>query len=210
MTETDKKPRRAHVKKKTTAATAKPVANPMSQKAEQTLTEDKPAKAAKPTKTKWPVPSKSNTLYLTIKQCYFDEIVAGTKDKEYREIKSTTYKKYLDCSPDGVPYWAEDEISEEDLIKGDLWVWNNGVYPFFPQESIYYLNLAVGYAKERDTMLVEVVDFSFEPVMNPDTGKPLRFFDPDQSGHASYDENGDLCFWLIVFHLGKIVELHKK
>lgn len=200
----EKKPRRLQVKKKKVEE-AKQVAEvpPVA-----IVTPKEEAKADVP--KEWPAPSKENTLYLTIKQCYFDEIVAGTKDKEYREIKSTTYKKYLDCSPDGVPYWAEDEISEEDLIKGDLWVWNNGVYPFFPQESIYYLNLAVGYAKERDTMLVEVVDFSFEPVMNPDTGKPLRFFDPDQSGHASYDENGDLCFWLIVFHLGKIVELHKK
>lgn len=204
MEDAEKKPRRLQVKKKKVEE-AKPVveATPVA-----VLPPKEEAKADVP--KEWPAPSKENTLYLTIKQCYFDEIVAGTKDKEYREIKSTTYKKYLDCSPDGVPYWAEDEISEEDLIKGDLWVWNNGVYPFFPQESIYYLNLAVGYAKERDTMLVEVVDFSFEPVMNLDTGKPLRFFDPDQSGHASYDENGDLCFWLIVFHLGKIVELHKK
>lgn len=200
----EKKPRRLQVKKKKVEE-AKPVAEvpPVA-----IVTPKEEAKADVP--KEWPAPSKENTLYLTIKQCYFDEIVAGTKDKEYREIKSTTYKKYLDCSPDGVPYWGEDEISEEDLIKGDLWVWNNGVYPFFPKESIYYLNLAVGYAKERDTMLVEVVDFSFEPVMNPDTGKPLRFFDPDQSGHATFDENGDLCFWLIVFHLGKIVELHKK
>lgn len=204
MEDVEEKPRRLQVKKKKVEE-AKQVAEvpPVA-----IVTPKEEAKADVP--KEWPAPSKENTLYLTIKQFYFDEIVAGTKDKEYREIKSTTYKKYLDCSPDGVPYWAEDEISEEDLIKGDLWVWNNGVYPFFPQESIYYLNLAVGYAKERDTMLVEVVDFSFEPVMNPDTGKPLRFFDPDQSGHASYDENGDLCFWLIVFHLGKIVELHKK
>ena len=204
MEDVEEKPRRLQVKKKKVEE-AKQVAEvpPVA-----IVTPKEEAKADVP--KEWPAPSKENTLYLTIKQCYFDEIVAGTKDKEYREIKSTTYKKYLDCSPDGVPYWAEDEISEEDLIKGDLWVWNNGVYPFFPQESIYYLNLAVGYAKERDTMLVEVVDFSFEPVMNPDTGKPLRFFDPDQSGHATFDENGDLCFWLIVFHLGKIVELHKK
>lgn len=204
MEDVEEKPRRLQVKKKKVEE-AKQVAEvpPV-----VIVTPKEEAKADVP--KEWPAPSKENTLYLTIKQCYFDEIVAGTKDKEYREIKSTTYKKYLDCSPDGVPYWAEDEISEEDLIKGDLWVWNNGVYPFFPQESIYYLNLAVGYAKERDTMLVEVVDFSFEPVMNPDTGKPLRFFDPDQSGHATFDEKGDLCFWLIVFHLGKIVELHKK
>lgn len=209
MTDSDKKPRRAHVKKKTVAATKQPGANQMPQMAEQPLTENKPAKAVKPTKTKWPTPSKSNTLYLTIKQCYFDEIVAGTKDKEYREIKSTTFKKYLDCTPDGVPYWADDLISEEDLINGEIWVWNNGVYPFFPKESIYYLNLAVGYAKERDSMLIEVVDFSFEPALNAQ-GQPDRFSDPNNDGHAIDDPNGNLCTWMIVFHLGNIIELHRK
>src|SRR5699024_6338364 len=32
-------------------------------------------------------PTKENTLYLPIKQIYFEQIIAGTKDKEYREIK---------------------------------------------------------------------------------------------------------------------------
>ena len=32
-------------------------------------------------------PTRQNTLYLTIKQVFFDEIIAGTKTKEYREIK---------------------------------------------------------------------------------------------------------------------------
>ena len=36
-----------------------------------------------------------NTLYLPIKQKYFDERVAGTKDEEFREIKDTTFTNYL-------------------------------------------------------------------------------------------------------------------
>ena len=36
-------------------------------------------------------PTKANSLYLTIKQVYFDQIVAGTKKEEYREVKDTTY-----------------------------------------------------------------------------------------------------------------------
>ena len=36
-------------------------------------------------------PTKENTLYLTIKQVHFDQIIAGTKKEEYREIKDTTY-----------------------------------------------------------------------------------------------------------------------
>ena len=34
-------------------------------------------------------------MYLPIKGQYFNEIMSGTKDKEYREVKDTTYKKYL-------------------------------------------------------------------------------------------------------------------
>src|SRR5690606_29138440 len=36
-----------------------------------------------------------DTLYLPIKQIYFDAIVKGSKKAEYREIKSTTAHKYL-------------------------------------------------------------------------------------------------------------------
>jgi hypothetical protein len=32
-------------------------------------------------------PTKENTLYLPIKQVYFDAIISGTKNREYREIK---------------------------------------------------------------------------------------------------------------------------
>ncbi len=48
-------------------------------------------------------PTKQNTLYPTIKQMYFDQIVAGTKKEDHREIKDTTYKKYLACDAEGYP-----------------------------------------------------------------------------------------------------------
>ena len=38
-------------------------------------------------------PTKENTLYLPIKQIYFNAIIEGTKKEEYREIKDTTFKK---------------------------------------------------------------------------------------------------------------------
>lgn len=109
MEDVEKKPRRLQVKKKKVEE-AKPVAEvpPVA-----IVTPKEEAKADVP--KEWPAPSKENTLYLTIKQCFFDEIVEGTIDIEYREIKETTYKKYLDCTPDGTPYWAEDEICVEDF-----------------------------------------------------------------------------------------------
>ena len=77
------------------------------------------------------MPTKENTLYLPIKQVYFDQIVAGTKKKEYREIKPTTYKKYLECNEYGDPYFDETLIDIDNPLCGDIYVWNNGVYPYF-------------------------------------------------------------------------------
>ncbi len=42
-----------------------------------------------------PKRTKQNSLYLPIKQVYFDEILNGTKDKEYRAISPNTIIKYL-------------------------------------------------------------------------------------------------------------------
>ena len=61
--------------------------------------------------------TKENTLYLPIKQIYFDEILASTKKTESREIKPTTYKKYLDTElVEGETCIAYDE----DLISDDF------------------------------------------------------------------------------------------
>jgi len=153
-------------------------------------------------------PTKENTLYLTIKQKYFDEIAAGTKKQEYREIKPTTYKKYLECDENDNPIFDGDLMSPDDPHAGDILAWNNGVYPFVPKESIEFLNLAVGYAKERDTMTVEVTDITFEPLPNKQ-GNPARIHE-DEQGNWTVDDNGELCFWQAVFHLGEIVEIHRK
>jgi hypothetical protein len=151
--------------------------------------------------------TKENTLYLTIKQVYFDQIVAGKKKEEYRTIKDTTYKKYLECDEEGYPYFDDEKISADDPLAGDIFVWNNGVYPFFPKDDLQYLNLAVGYAKERDTALVEVTDITFRPLSDKD-GKPARF--RDNCEDAGLDPNGEFCFWETVFHLGKIVDVKRK
>ena len=152
-------------------------------------------------------PTKENTLYLTIKQVFFDQIVAGTKKEEYREIKDTTYKKYLACDEEGYPYFDDEKISAVDPLAGDICVWNNGVYPYYPKDELKYLNLAVGYAKERDTALVEVTDITFEPLTDKE-GKPARFRDDGENVAA--DPNGEFCFWEAVFHLGRIVEVKRK
>ncbi|MCQ2110182.1 MAG: ASCH domain-containing protein [Bacteroidaceae bacterium] len=143
-------------------------------------------------------------MYLTIKQTYFDQIIAGTKKEEYREIKETTYKKYLEVNESGCPYAYTSLISDEDFQKYDLqdeiYIYNNGKCPLVPKQSIKYLNLAVGYNKVRDTALVQVTDITFE-TLKEKNGDEIRF-NPD--GKPATD--GVLTFWVAVFHLGEVVE----
>ena len=111
------------------------------------------------------------------------------------------------CDEDFYPYFDDEKISADDPLAGDICVWNNGVYPYYPKDNLNYLNLAVGYAKQRDTALVEVTDITFRPLLSKD-GKPARFHDDGEN--ATIDPNGELCFWEAVFHLGKIVEVKRK
>lgn len=152
-----------------------------------------------------PEPDNSNTLYLVIKQVYFDQIIAGTKTEEYREVKDTTYKRYIETGDDGSVMFS-DAISDEELSKysvvDDLNIYNNGVCPLIPKNWCY-LNLAVGYNKKRDTALVEVVDITFEAATDK-SGNVVRF-DFDESDNFHLSPTGGLCQWIAVFHLGKVV-----
>lgn len=51
-------------------------------------------------------------LTLSIKQKYFDEILAGTKTHEYREIRPTSAKKYITYLCNGEEYKADDKLPE--------------------------------------------------------------------------------------------------
>lgn len=131
-------------------------------------------------------PIKENTLYLPIRKVYFDEIIAGTKTTEYREIKDTTAKRYLLTNDQGrfipdpnVPGSESCEYIDD---------YNGGRFPYFPR-PYKYLSLAVGYAKERDTAIVEVVGYSFEPHI-------IR--------------GNRYAFWVIAYHLGRIAEVKRK
>ena len=135
------------------------------------------------------IPTKENTLYLPIKQVHFDQIIAGTKKEEYREVKyGITSTRYLrhdalgnlvlnpSCTEEDKEYFVDD--------------YNGGNFPFLPK-PFKYLSLAVGYAKERDTALVEVTGISFKT--GRILGKPPKY-----------------AWWIMVFHLGNVVEVHRK
>lgn len=155
-----------------------------------------------------PMPDKSNTLYLTIKQVYFDQIIAGDKKEEYREVKETTYKKFVETDDDGNVFFDDNLITEKKLseyyAEDSLYIYNDGVCPLLPRSNLFYLNLAVGYNKVRDTALVEVVDISFE-IAKDNSGNEVRF-NIDESGNVQLSPDGKFCEWIAVLHLGNIIE----
>ena len=58
-----------------------------------------------------------NILTLSIKQKYFDEILAGKKTHEYREIRPTNAKKYITYLCGGKEYPTDAELPEEGEVE---------------------------------------------------------------------------------------------
>lgn len=77
-------------------------------------------------------------LTLILKQKYFDAIMAGRKVQEFREIRPSTIKKFVQLDSEG--YDIEDEYGN--------------ALPVHYDAILFY----VGYNKDRDSALVEVKD----------------------------------------------------
>lgn len=153
------------------------------------------------------LPTKENTLYLIINQSYFDAILNGSKKQEYREIKDSTYQKYLDTwknKDEIVIYFDKNKISEEEYQKypNNPMIYNNGIYPYIPI-PYKFIDFTVGYNNERDTMLVAIEDIYFEPIKDK-SGEEARFSDDEEIMRV--DKNGELCIWQIVYTLGEIIK----
>lgn len=156
-------------------------------------------------------PTKENTLYLVINQFYFDAILSGSKKQEFREIKDTTFSKFLDTTKvngNVCIKYDSDKISEEEFEKhpNNPMIYNNGVYPYLPR-NYKFLELAVGYKKDRDTMTIAVENIHFEPMLTK-FGKEARFSEDGE--RMKINENGEFCIWNIVYTLGEIMETDLK
>lgn len=83
-------------------------------------------------------------LTLIIKQVYFDQIMAGTKKTETREIRAKGASKYIQYIDDAGNIYKKDTDIPED-VDADF-------------EPVKYdaIRFYVGYNKDRDTALVEV------------------------------------------------------
>lgn len=80
-------------------------------------------------------------LTLIIKQKYFDEIIAGTKRQEFREIRPNSQAKY--CDLDGEGFCKE-------------------IYGVLQARQYDAIKFYVGYAKDRASALVEVKGANIE------------------------------------------------
>ena len=147
--------------------------------------------------------SGKKVLTLIIKQQYFDEIIAGTKKQESREIKPSTERKYLLFDEDGSP--IEDENRNSMPIQYDA------------------LLLYVGYKPDREAALIEVesaetalyIDDNNEPIfyfIDKHTRKEVfpRYYDEDT--HEALDENNTViedyeAYYReeITYNLGKVI-----
>lgn len=121
-------------------------------------------------------------LQLIIKQKYLDEILAGTKNKEYREIRPTTAKKYINYTCNGKEYHNPDDLPED----GDV-----EVVPIHYDAIRFY----AGYNKNRASALVEV------------KGATVEFFVDEDGNEVVYEYNGEeYVAAQIVYDLGSVLE----
>lgn len=109
-------------------------------------------------------------LTLIIQQKFFDEIVKGVKKQEFRELRPKSEKKYI----------VYDDNDEFDPIAYNA------------------IRFYVGYNKDRDTALVEVLGSFFQDLLDED-GNIVELV--DEKG-IEYDAMN------IVYDLGKIIEVN--
>ena len=127
----------------------------------------------------------SDTLHLSIKQAFFNEIVAGHKTTECREIFNTyTAKKYLATDRNGTPLCDPACTVEGRIYHPDEY--NNGRFPFLPK-PFKHLCLSVGPFGDQCT--VEVTGITF--------------------GVARQKAAG-LVAWQVEYHLGTVSQVKRR
>ena len=119
-------------------------------------------------------------LNLIIRQKYFDAILAGRKVQEFREVRPTTIKKLLQLDEEG--FEIEDVEGNAQPIKYDA------------------IQFYVGYNKDRDNALVEVVGAHCE-IFVDENNEPITY-------EHGRDKDGNPLVWVaeqVVFDLGKVL-----
>ncbi|MBQ6301904.1 MAG: ASCH domain-containing protein [Bacteroidales bacterium] len=145
--------------------------------------------------------TKANSIYLTIQQKFFDEIVSGKKTIEYREIKPTTYKNYL-CHDEIGPIPYSPDIDWPEIEGLDLNFYNNGKFPFMVGQDINFIKFKAGAtAKDMDSAVVEVKSIKMTAENR---------FDFIDEKFVKNPTSGQFCLWIAELHLGKVRGVYRK
>ena len=129
------------------------------------------------------------TLTLNLKQVYFDEILAGTKTHEYRDIFPSNQKRFIRYILNGKEYTSLEEMPSEEEEPGEVDV--------VPVKYDCIKCLTGAYNGKRPYIIVEVVDAEVV-FLTDEEGKDLILV----------DEENDLEFIAaqMDYTLGKIIE----
>lgn len=126
-------------------------------------------------------------LTLSIKQKFFDEILAGKKTQEFREIRPTNSKKYILYELNGKKYSNPDEIPSDEEEKGEL-----NIEPI-EYDAIKFLTGE--YKGKRPYAIVQV------------KGANVELFCDEEGNDVTYEYNGETYIAAqIVYDLGKVIE----
>lgn len=122
-------------------------------------------------------------ISLIIKQTYFDQIIAGTKKQEFRELKPSTFKKLVQTDAKT----GELKLDENEFA---IPIWYDAMLLF------------VGYNKVRDSALVEIKGAK-EEVFKDENGEEI--YEEFEDGSRFYPSQ-------IVYDLGNVLakEIHPK
>lgn len=127
----------------------------------------------------------SDTLKLSIKQVFFNEIVAGTKKTEYREIfNAYTANKYLATDVNGTPLCDPKHTVEGRIYHPDEY--NDGHFPFVARP---YKRIRFSVGSFGDSCMAEITHVTFS---------------------VSKQKGNGLVVWQAEFHLGKVTKVRRR
>ena len=127
----------------------------------------------------------NDTLKLSIRQKYFNEIVAGTKKTEFREIFSAyTANKYLATDVNGTPLCDPKHTVEGRIYHPDEY--NDGHFPFVARP---YKRMRLSVGPFGDSCMAEITHVTFS---------------------VSRQKGNGLVVWQAEFHLGKVTNVRRK
>lgn len=127
----------------------------------------------------------SDTLKLSIKQVFFNEIVAGTKKTEFREIfNAYTANKYLATDVNGTPLCDPKHTVEGRIYHPDEY--NDGHFPFVARP---YKRIRFSVGSFGDSCMAEITHVTFS---------------------VSRQKGNGLVVWQAEYHLGKVTNVRRK